>query len=114
MRLWCEQPRLEQVRRVVNVTTVCCRRPPIPQQGVPASVAVTVAPRRPRRSPHPDPDDLQLGMPAVPVSATLAANEAMDERRRRGEPVLPMAFGEAGLPAHPLLREALEIGRAHV
>ncbi len=43
----------------------------------------------------------------VPVSATLAANEAMAARRRRGEPVLPMAFGEAGLPAHPLLREAL-------
>ena len=43
----------------------------------------------------------------MPVSATLAANEAMAARRRRGEPVLPMAFGEAGLPAHPLLREAL-------
>ena len=24
-----------------------------------------------------------------------------------GEPVLPLAFGEAGLPAHPLLRDAL-------
>ena len=45
--------------------------------------------------------------PALPVSATLAANETMDERRRRGEPVLPMGFGEAGLPVHPLLREAL-------
>src|SRR5579872_1222025 len=41
----------------------------------------------------------------LPVSATLAANETMEERRRRGEPVLPMAFGEAGLPVHPLLRE---------
>ncbi len=41
------------------------------------------------------------------ISATLAANEALDARRRRGQPVLPMAFGEAGLPAHPLLREAL-------
>jgi aspartate aminotransferase len=47
-----------------------------------------------------------LGTP-VAMSATLAANEIMDTRRRRGEPVLPMAFGEAGLPAHPLLREAL-------
>ncbi|HEY6357359.1 MAG TPA: hypothetical protein VIX35_03895, partial [Vicinamibacterales bacterium] len=28
-------------------------------------------------------------------------------RRRRGEPVLPLAFGEAGLPAHRMLREAL-------
>ncbi|HEY6297628.1 MAG TPA: pyridoxal phosphate-dependent aminotransferase [Streptosporangiaceae bacterium] len=31
----------------------------------------------------------------------------MDARRRRGEPVLPMGFGEAGLPAHPILRLAL-------
>jgi aspartate aminotransferase len=49
----------------------------------------------------------QLGPVAVPVSATLAANETMAARRRRGEPLLPMAFGEAGLPAHQLLREAL-------
>jgi aspartate/methionine/tyrosine aminotransferase len=41
------------------------------------------------------------------ISPTLAANEALEARRRRGQPVLPMAFGEAGLPAHPLLREAL-------
>jgi hypothetical protein len=34
----------------------------------------------------------------VPVSATLAANEAMMTRRARGLPVLPLAFGEAGLP----------------
>jgi aspartate aminotransferase len=31
----------------------------------------------------------------------------METRRRRGEPVLPMAFGEAGLPVHPALRDAL-------
>ena len=31
----------------------------------------------------------------------------MDARRRSGEPVLPMAFGEAGLPAHLMLRGAL-------
>jgi aspartate aminotransferase len=31
----------------------------------------------------------------------------MDARRRRGEPVLPLAFGEAGLPAHRMLRAAL-------
>ncbi|HMI26354.1 MAG TPA: aminotransferase class I/II-fold pyridoxal phosphate-dependent enzyme, partial [Streptosporangiaceae bacterium] len=43
----------------------------------------------------------------MPVSATLAANEALDARRRRGEPVLPLAFGEAGLPAHRTLRAAL-------
>src|SRR5215472_2741459 len=43
----------------------------------------------------------------VPISATLAANEALDRKRRAGERVLPMAFGEAGLPAHAILREAL-------
>jgi aspartate aminotransferase len=48
-----------------------------------------------------------LGPAQIPVSATLAANEIMDARRHRGERVLPMGFGEAGLPAHPLLREAL-------
>jgi aspartate aminotransferase len=41
------------------------------------------------------------------VSATLAANETLARKRRAGEPVLPLAFGEAGLPAHPLLRDAL-------
>ncbi len=50
----------------------------------------------------------QHGRPgAVPVSATLAANEIMVRRRLAGEPVVPLAFGEAGLPAHPALREAL-------
>jgi len=43
----------------------------------------------------------------IAVSPTLAANELMAARRRRGEPVLPLAFGEAGLPAHPSLRRAL-------
>jgi aspartate aminotransferase len=41
------------------------------------------------------------------VSATLAANEALERRRRTGAPVLPMAFGEAGLPVAPSLRIAL-------
>jgi aspartate aminotransferase len=67
-------------------------------------------PLRPLPPPHPDPGSSALGPAPVAVSATLAANEAMDARRRRGEPVLPMAFGEAGLPAHPLLREALADG----
>ena len=48
----------------------------------------------------------------VPVSATLAANEALGRRRRGGQPVLPLAFGEAGLPVHPLLREALAAAAA--
>lgn len=43
----------------------------------------------------------------VPVSATLAANEALARRRCLGEPVLPLAFGEAGLPVLPALRDAL-------
>jgi len=43
----------------------------------------------------------------VPVSATLAANEVLDRRRQRGEPVLPLAFGESGLPVHPLLTAEL-------
>jgi aspartate aminotransferase len=43
----------------------------------------------------------------VSVSATLAANEALAARRKRGESVLPLAFGEAGLPVHPALRAAL-------
>ena len=43
----------------------------------------------------------------VGVSATLAANEALAERRRRGERVLPLAFGEAGVPVAPVLRDAL-------
>ena len=41
------------------------------------------------------------------VSATLAANEALERRRRTGQPVLPMAFGEAGLPVAPSLKKAL-------
>jgi aspartate aminotransferase len=47
-----------------------------------------------------------------PVSATLAANEAQAARRRQGLPVLPLAFGEAGLPAHPALCDALAAATA--
>ena len=46
-------------------------------------------------------------MPPIPVSATLAANEILIRRRQAGEPVLPLSFGEAGLPVHPRLRAAL-------
>lgn len=68
---------------------------------------------RPLPPAHPAAAHPSLGQPSapladpLPVSATLAANEIMAERRRRGEPVLPMGFGEAGLPVHPLLRQAL-------
>jgi aspartate/methionine/tyrosine aminotransferase len=41
------------------------------------------------------------------VSATLAVGEALAARRSRGESVLALGFGEAGLPVHPLLRAAL-------
>jgi aspartate aminotransferase len=43
----------------------------------------------------------------IPMSATLAAHEALSRRRQAGEPVLPLAFGEAGLPVPPLLARAL-------
>lgn len=41
-------------------------------------------------------------------SATLAINEAIIERRARGERVLHLGFGEAGLPVLPEIRQALE------
>src|SRR5437868_8101715 len=66
-------------------------------------MALTVAPSQAR----PDTDHWLLRPARLPVSATLAANETLDARRRRGEPVLPLAFGEAGLPAHRTLRAAL-------
>ena len=43
----------------------------------------------------------------VPVSATLTASQMMATRARRGQPVLPLGFGEAGLPVHPALLAAL-------
>jgi len=49
---------------------------------------------------------------SVPVSATLAANEALAIRRSGGQPVLPLAFGEAGLPVHPRLRDELAAAAA--
>jgi aspartate aminotransferase len=49
----------------------------------------------------------------VPVSPTLAANEALASRRLRGKPVLPLAFGEAGLPVHPRLTAELTAAAGH-
>lgn len=43
----------------------------------------------------------------VPMSATLAADEALALRRRSGEQVLFMASGEIGLPVHPVLTRRL-------
>lgn len=39
----------------------------------------------------------------MPVSATLAIHAETVRRRRAGLPVVPLGFGEAGLPVHPLL-----------
>ena len=74
-------------------------------------MALTITPSPPLPPPQPD-TELSREHPylrpaRIPVSATLAANETMAARRRRGEPVLPLAFGEAGLPAHRMLRAAL-------
>jgi aspartate aminotransferase len=44
---------------------------------------------------------------SIPVSATLAVNDALAARKRSGQPVLPLGFGEAGLPVHPLLAAEL-------
>ena len=41
------------------------------------------------------------------LSPTLAVNEAVRLRKARGEQIVHLAFGEAGLPVHPLLRDAL-------
>ncbi|MDQ4052350.1 MAG: aminotransferase class I/II-fold pyridoxal phosphate-dependent enzyme [Actinomycetota bacterium] len=41
------------------------------------------------------------------MSATLAIDEETERRRRAGRPVLPLGFGEAGLPVHESLQRAL-------
>ncbi|MFC5183762.1 pyridoxal phosphate-dependent aminotransferase [Actinomadura harenae] len=43
----------------------------------------------------------------VALSATLAVNEALARRARAGLPVLPLGFGEAGIPIHPALITSL-------
>ncbi len=77
----------------------------------PASPKVITAPAAPVSAPvAPFPRPVtpsRLTLAPIPVSATLAANEAMARKRQAGETVLPLAFGEAGLPAHPLLTRAL-------
>ena len=50
---------------------------------------------------------IPLSPTLVPVSATLAAHEMLIRKRQAGEPVLPLAFGEAGLPVPPVLLTAL-------
>ncbi|MGO8955837.1 MAG: pyridoxal phosphate-dependent aminotransferase [Streptosporangiaceae bacterium] len=70
---------------------------------VPASTGLSGSSRTVSRYPP----SLPFSSSQVPVSATLAANEAMARRRERGEPVLPLAFGESGLPVHPRLTAEL-------
>ncbi|MFE1166990.1 pyridoxal phosphate-dependent aminotransferase [Nocardiopsis sp. NPDC058789] len=48
----------------------------------------------------------------VTVSATLAVNEALNDKRRQGLRVLPLGFGEAGLPVHPVMRDQLTASNA--
>ncbi|MFC5754327.1 pyridoxal phosphate-dependent aminotransferase [Actinomadura rugatobispora] len=43
----------------------------------------------------------------VPLSPTLAINEAIARKRREGLPVLALGFGEAGVPIHPALTREL-------
>ena len=50
-----------------------------------------------------------IGAP-VPASPTLAANERVQAKLAAGEPVLHLAFGEAGLPVLPAVAERLAEG----
>jgi aspartate aminotransferase len=43
----------------------------------------------------------------LPLSATLAMNEAVAKRRASGKETLHLGFGEAAFPLHPLLKTAL-------
>jgi aspartate aminotransferase len=56
------------------------------------------------------PSPLSDSSACVPVSATLAVNDALAARKRAGQPVLPLGFGEAGVPVHSLL--VAELGAA--
>ncbi len=49
----------------------------------------------------------------MPISATLAAHQAMNQKRQSGEYVLPLGFGEAGLPVHPSLTKQLSAHAEH-
>lgn len=52
-------------------------------------------------------DSCQAGDVRIPTSATLAVNDLVAARRARGDTVLHLGFGEAGLPVLPQLREVL-------
>lgn len=61
----------------------------------------------PPASPAPPPPATPHRAAAVPMSATLAADAALEARRRAGQRVLAMTSGEIGLPVLPELRERL-------
>ena len=108
-----KQPVIRSVpRHAVNCAHApdihAARRPP-PIADAMIAARRRAFPRRVLRPPSPRHTPIAVN---VPVSATLAANEAMAARRNRGEPVLPLAFGEAGLPVHPALRDALAAAAA--
>jgi aspartate aminotransferase len=71
----------------------------------PTAMPAALPPPGPTAAPYVPPHP--AGPATITVSPTLAANEAMAARKLLGEPVLALAFGEAGLPAHPSLRLAL-------
>jgi aspartate/methionine/tyrosine aminotransferase len=70
------------------------RTPPTPAAGTPVRSLTAPAP-------------LADSHASVPVSATLAVNDAIAARKRNGQPVLPLGFGEAGIPVLPLLAAEL-------
>lgn len=49
----------------------------------------------------------------IPVSATLLMNERLRARRAGGQQVLPLGFGEAGLPVLPAVAEVLAAAATH-
>ena len=46
----------------------------------------------------------------IPVSATLAVNDALAARKQAGQPVLPFGFGEAGVPGKLVTAHGLSLG----
>lgn len=56
---------------------------------------------------------LAPSMRTLATSPTLDINEAIATRRAAGRNIIHLGFGEATMPLHPRLREALEAGAAH-
>jgi aspartate/methionine/tyrosine aminotransferase len=57
-------------------------------------------------------NDAALWSRAPKLSPTLAINEAVKARIRGGDEIVHLGFGEAGVPVHPLLRQALAAASA--